>query len=227
MKKLVVVCAGLLGAFAIVGFHQVPVGATPADARAIRELLPEKVPRPRTFEEEVGLILLVQERVLKASPEERGIALNQPREIADLLRARHGACFDRSRAIETALRSFGFQTRHASMYSTVEAGSALGALATPDTLSHALTEVRTRRGWMIVDSRTRWAGLTADGRPLDLSAVRKNADRQWSGAVKAPLPEIYSAPFTWVYGLYSRHGRFYPPYNPIPDLNWAEFAQNL
>ena len=53
------------------------------------------------------------------------------------------------------------------MYSTVEAGSALGALATPDTLSHALTEVKTRRGWMIVDSRTRWAGLTADGRPMD------------------------------------------------------------
>jgi hypothetical protein len=75
-------------------------------------------------------------------------------------------------------------------------------------------------GW----THGRW---TADGRPLDLGAVRKNADRQWSGAVKAPLPEIYGAPFTWVYGLYSRHGRFYPPYNPIPDLNGAELAQNL
>jgi hypothetical protein len=80
---------------------------------------------------------------------------------------------------------------------------------------------------MIVDSRTRWAGLTADGRPLDLGAVRKKADRQWSRAVKAPLPEIYGAPFTWVYGLYSRHGRFYPPYNPIPDVSWGELAQNL
>ena len=113
------------------------------------------------------------------------------------------------------------------MYSTAAAGSVLGALATPDTLSHALTEVRTRRGWMIVDSKTRWAGLTADGRPIDLREVREKADQRWSEAVRAPLPEIYGAPFTWVYGLYSRHGRFYPPYNPIPDVNWAELAQNL
>ena len=227
MNKLLVICAGLLVTLAITAFHQVPVGTTPANAQAVDDLLPERPLQPRTFAEEVALILLVQDRVLEASPEERGIALNQPREITDLLRARHGACFDRSRAIETVLRSYGFRTRHASMYSTVEAGTALRALATPNTISHALTEVKTRRGWMIVDSKTRWAGLTADGRPLDLGEVRKKADQKWSEAIKAPIPEVYGAPFTYVYGLYSRHGRFYPPYNPIPDVNWAELAQNL
>jgi hypothetical protein len=45
--------------------------------------------------------------------------------------------------------------------------------------------------------------------------------------VKALLPEIDGAPFTWIYSLYSRHGRFYPPYDPVPDVNWAELAQNL
>ena len=113
------------------------------------------------------------------------------------------------------------------MYSTVEAGTALRALATPNTISHALTEVKTRRGWMIVNSKTRWAGLTADGQPLDLGEVRNKADQKWSGVVKASIPEIYGAPFTYVYGLYSRHGRFYPPYNSFPDVNWAELAQNL
>ena len=227
MSKLLVICAGLLGTLGMTAFHQVPVGTTLANAQAVGDLLPERPPQPRTFAEEVALILLVQDRVLDASPEERGIALNQSSEITDLLRARHGACFDRSRAIETVLRSYGFRTRHASIYSTAEAGTALRALATPDTISHALTEVKTRRGWMIVDSKTRWAGLTADGRPLDLGEVRKKADQKWSAAVKAPIPEIYGAPFTYVYGLYIRHGRFYPPYNPIPDVNWAELAQNL
>lgn len=80
---------------------------------------------------------------------------------------------------------------------------------------------------MIVDSKTRWAGLTSDGQPLDLAAIRANPDRKWNRNVLGSLPEIYDAPFTWVYGLYSRHGRFYPPYDPIPDVNWGELAQNL
>ena len=227
MSGVGAVCAGLLSACALLAFHQVPVGVTSADARAVERLIPKPLAKPRSFEEEVAFILRVQDRVLAASPEERGIALNEPREIADLLRARHGACFDRSRAIETIYRSYGLKTRHAAMYSTVETGSAWGALTTPDTISHAITEVRTSRGWMVVDSKTRWAGLTADGRPLDLADVRDNPKQKWNAKVKSGLPAIYGAPFTYVYGLYSRHGRFYPPYDPVPDVNWVELTQNI
>ena len=227
MRVLIPVLAVVAGALAFFATHDVPASPTEQDARAIRQLLPNERRRAGGFEEEVALILRVQDRVLAVSPEERGIGLNQPRELQDLIRARHGACFDRSRAIETILRSYGFQTRHAAMYSTVETGSALRALTTPDTISHALTEVKTSRGWMIVDSKTRWAALTSGGQPLDLEAIRANPKREWSSKVRGSLPEIYGAPFTWVYGLYSRHGRFYPPYNAVPDVNWSELAQNL
>ena len=227
MRVLILVFAAVAGALVLFAVHDVPAAPTPEDAKAIRQLLPEDERRGGDFEEEVALILRVQDRVLAVSPEERGIGLDQRRELSDLIRARHGACFDRSRAIETILRSYGFQTRHAAMYSTVETGSALRALTTPDNISHALTEVKTSRGWMIVDSKTRWAGLTSDGQPLDLAAIRANPDRKWNRNVLGSLPEIYDAPFTWVYGLYSRHGRFYPPYDPIPDVNWGELAQNL
>jgi hypothetical protein len=64
------------------------------------------------------------------------------------------------------------------MYSSVETGSALRALVTPDTVSHALTEVKTSGGWIIVDSKTRWSGLTSHGQPLDLAAVRDNPKRK-------------------------------------------------
>jgi hypothetical protein len=220
-------CAAVAGAVLVLALNQIPTRTTAEDAKAINRLLPEAQATPRSFDEEVALILHVQDRVLAASPEERGIALNRPREIEDLVRARHGACFDRSRAIETILRYYGFRTRHASMYSSHETGSAPRSLATPDTLSHSLTEVETSRGWMIVDSKTHWAGLAADGKPVDMELMRENPRRKWSPAVKSPLPEIYRGPFTWLYGLYSRHGRFYPPYNPIPDVNWREMAQNL
>ena len=218
MRVLIPVVVAVAGALALFTTHDVPTAPTPEDARAIRQLLPNEKRLTGSFEEEVALILRVQDRVLTASPEERGIDLDQSRELQDLIRARHGACFDRSRAIETVLRSYGFRTRHAAMYSTVETGSALRALTTPDTISHALTEVQTSRGWMIVDSKTRWAGLTG---------IRANPKRKWNSKVPGTLPEIYDAPFTWVYGLYSRHGRFYPPYNALPDVNWSELAENL
>ena len=96
MSGVGAVCAGLLSACALFAFHQVPDGVTPADARAVQRLIPEPPTKPHSFEDEVALILSIQDRVLAASPEERGIALNRPREIADLLRARHGACFDRT-----------------------------------------------------------------------------------------------------------------------------------
>lgn len=218
---------GLLAVAVLFVVHQVPVRATARDAEAIYRLIPETPARPRNFNEEVTLILLVQDRVLAASPEERGIRLDHRREIADLMSAGHGACFDRSRAIETVLRTYGFRTRHAAVYSTVETGSAIRSLATKDTISHALTEVKTSRGWMAVNSKVRWAGLTADDRPVDLNAIRENPNLVWGPGIRAPLPEIFGAPYTWVYGLYSRHGRFYPPYDPVPDVNWGEMAQNL
>jgi hypothetical protein len=193
---LILVFAAVAGSLVVFAMHDVPAAPTQEDARAISQLLPNEKRHPRAFEEEVALILRVQDRVLAVSPEERGIGLDQPRELQDLIRARHGACFDRSRAIETILRSYGFRTRHAAMYSTVETGSALRALATPDTISHALTEVQTSRGWMIVDSKTRWAGLTSEDRHWTFrryarihsgSGVRRCAMR-YPKSMARPLP---------------------------------------
>jgi hypothetical protein len=42
-----------------------------------------------------------------------------------------------------------------------------------------------------------------------------------------PPGYIYNERFFYIYGLYSRHGRFFPPYNVIPDINYSEFIQNL
>jgi len=38
---------------------------------------------------------------------------------------------------------------------------------------------------------------------------------------------IYQESFSFIYGLYSRHGKFYPPYTFIPDVNYVELIQNI
>lgn len=152
--------------------------------------------------------------------------IGQEREFPDLARLKYGLCYDRSRAIEVILRMKGFETRHASIYSLLEQTTALEALATPGTESHAVTEVKTSRGWMLVDSNQRWLGLSKNGRPLALSDLRQTLETKPTN-VGRPMPTIYRGPFTWVYGLYSRHGQFYPPYTPVPDVNWSELTRNI
>ena len=34
---------------------------------------------------------------------------------------------------------------------------------------------------------------------------------------------LFSKSFVYLSGLYSRHGQFYPPFTPIPDVNWWDF----
>jgi hypothetical protein len=45
--------------------------------------------------------------------------------------------------------------------------------------------------------------------------------------VKDPINPIFRSDFTYVIGLFSRHGRFYPPFTPIPDVNWRQIVYNL
>ena len=46
--------------------------------------------------------------------------------------------------------------------------------------------------------------------------------------LKKEFPSIiYGEDFFAIYGLYSRHGMYYPPYNFIPDINYSEFLDNF
>lgn len=213
-------------------WHAVDTSVTADDARAIRETL-AGIPSPptnqqRSYEQEIGTIAAVQRAVLDAAPGTVGLPLDAPREPRELFEARSGLCYDRSRAIEKALRYLGFRTRHVAIYSTKETGSALKSLVTGGTPSHAITEVLTGRGWLVVDSNAPWLALDARGRPLSVQAIGAAANGGARLSFKSrPPTDIYLHPFAAVIGLYSRHGHFYPPYDPIPDVNYGELLQNF
>ena len=94
--------------------------------------------------------------------------------------------------------------------------------------SHALCEVRTKKGWLVVDSLTPWLSLDKQGEPISLRTLQRSViDGQPIplDAMQANLtPNLLRRPFTIVYGLYARHGRFYQRY---PNINPREFCANF
>ena len=210
---------------------QVDNAVTPADQRAISEVLGSSFDKPAAdgmnFEVQVAFIRRVQDAVLGEVPVNAGIPHGQPREPDDLLARGKGLCFDRSRFIEKALRHHGFKTRHIAIYSTQETGSALLSLLTPQISSHAVTEVKTSRGWLVVDSNERWLSLDKGYQPVSIEQLSEMEPTRMEQLLHQPDNSIYANGFTFVYGLYSRHGMFYPPYDRVPDIHVPEFAMNL
>lgn len=182
-----------------------------------------------TFAGQVSTILAVQDAVIKASPNAVQIPFNAPREPANLLQRGMGECSERSRVIEKILNTLGLETRHASIYSVTETGSRLLSLLTPKVGSHAVTEVRTSKGWMVIDSTNRWIGLTSNNDTISLASLQTidRSKTRWHNLVSGKPHGIFSEQFTYVLGLYSRHGRFYAPYTPIPDVNWSDLLSGL
>lgn len=228
---LVFLVVGLAAFLAIAVTHNVSTSVDPQDARAAALLMQKRgiqLKKPANFDDQLNMILQVQDAVISLAPlAQPGIPVNQPRELVDLEHAKKAECFDRSRAIETILRLSGFTVRHFNLYSTVGSQSALGAVLHARAPSHSLTEVLTSRGWMLIDSNYRYVGLTDDNQVFGIAMLRKHLDLRLNRRFKEPMPIKLRRPFTWVYGLYSRHGRFYPPYDHVPDVNWRELLYNF
>lgn len=180
------------------------------------------------FEGQVRAIVAVQDAVLTVAPGNEGIALGQAREPKDVFEARSGLCFDRSRAIEKLLAYLGLEVRHVAIYATTER-STLAAIVTPENSSHAVSEALTDRGWLLIDSNARWIGLGADRQPVSVAGLQSRADRAggWAVDSKSPINRIFVEDHTYIYGLYSRHGRFYPPFTPFPDVNYRQLLGNF
>ncbi len=181
------------------------------------------------FENQIAALLAVQDAVLKATPLGTGLPHGRTREPKDVLLEGQGLCFDRSRAIEKILTGLGFETRHLAIYTTRDYGR-LRALMTPGIRSHALTEVKTGKGWIAVDSNARWIGLDAAARVYSVEDIQGSDPFAftWAPEVREPISwPLFNEPFTYVIGLFSRHGGFFPPYTPVPDVNYAQLLQNI
>lgn len=243
MKNILVV-GFILITLTLIGFmaiYNVPTKITHNDAVFIQKILNEanadtnSLQYSGDFDEQIALIKTVQQSAFQTAPINRSIAQDNPREPENLYYSSHAYCFDRARYIDKALRFLGFQARYAGIFEDEANYNVLETITTPSSKtrvqSHAVVEVLTAKGWMIVDTRTLWISLTKNNEPVSLKSLQnKSYDAfTWSTTIKDEPWPLLKEKFHVFYGLYSRHGRFYPPYTQyIPDINWQAFiGQNL
>lgn len=230
-RRVMVGTVLLIGVVVLLAWHAVDNSVSAEDRKyiprylvGIRAMPPEAT---RSYEDEINFVVRVQRAVLDVAPRNEGLPFGAEREPRNLFEARTGLCFDRSRVIEKILRYASLEARHVALYSTRETGSAMKSLLAPGVSSHAVTEVLTKKGWLVVDSNDPWVSLDATTSPVSIWRIKASADRRVRLVWSKPPNEIYEQPFTFVYGLYSRHGKLYPPYDFIPDINYTELAQNV
>ena len=192
---------------------------TAVDAVIFRSTLKLSQPdHDLSFDEQIALIRKAQVLILGQAPVGVPIPDYQSREPIDLIRNQSGLCYDRSRTYDKLFTWLGMPARHLYILYLKDDKTGLQlspwqAMLTKGTATHAVTEVKTKKGWMLVDSNSPWIALTRDGEPVDGRGLLAHADQF------GDMPDYFKMPFISVPGMYSRRGQFYRPYIPYPVLD--------
>lgn len=189
-----------------------------------------------SFREEIRTIIGIQDAVFTRAPDIKLIPYGQEREPEHLYKLGHGYCCDRARTMDKAMRLAGFQSRYVSLYRKHPDYSFWQSLLTTkasdyECHSHAVIEVKTSKGWMAVETRSRWVGVTGNLEVYDLERLKMLNDplkHAWAPMNQEGPYKFFAFPFYTLHGLYSRHGKFYPPFIKfLPNVNWREALENL
>jgi hypothetical protein len=230
MKRKFIYLFFFLGVSLSVYWHNVPKKLTKEDKAYLVKLIPEleeSVANSLSFDDQIALIQYIQNTLQKNIYLGNPIPYSQPREPKNLYYNESALCYDYSRSIEKALIFAGFKTRHLSIYISKTKQSSLRKILSKQSYSHAISEVETKKGWLIVDSNYSWISLDTDNNPIDAHELKSSEEIIWKIDFPEGYENFYNKKSAFFYGLYSRHGKFYPPYNFIPDYNVRELFYNF
>lgn len=191
--------------------------------------IPAGIAPSLTYAQQLALIKRAQWAVYARTTGWIGIAQGLPREPKQLYLGRNGLCYDRSRVLEKIFTYLGFPNRHAALFAREAHTASWLTILFHHVPSHAVSEVQTKKGWLMVDSNTLWISLNTANQPVSISQFQEPGwAGRWSSAILQPDRQVYNQPFIVVYGLYSRHGLFYEPFLVgIPDYQFQDLYYNL
>lgn len=84
-------------------------------------------------------------------------------------------CYDRSRTLDKALTYMGFKARYVFLLYRKDF-PLFETLIRRGHPSHAVTEVKTSRGWLYVDSNQAWIAVNRAGQPRGAGGIWKHFD---------------------------------------------------
>jgi hypothetical protein len=214
---LVILASLALVAFAFSGYPTV----TKTDRAYIDSFLTEwKIPADSdsihaSFDREVAFVSRVQDSIVKNfsgafHPQEK------VGHVDFYFRNRAGVCYDKAILMEKMFTSYGFSIRHMYIYSREDSISTNKSdFFKKGLTSHAMLEVKTKKGWMVVGTNGNWLALDQEKNPLKIQQVRevlkKGAFTPYKKTnIGITFYETLQIPsnFKVIYGVYSRHGEF-------------------
>ena len=221
-----IVALPLVAVGVMLALNGVDTGVTDSDRAVIAELgVDEDCENTDTFGGEIDCITAVQRRVFELFPDttckfERGETGHR---AADYAERGYGCCYDRATLIEQALRQYGFDARRVGVYE--RQSNPLNYLK-PGIPSHALSEIKTDRGWLTVESLAPFLAVNSADEVFGIAELRDGLqtgqfDDETFGAT---IPSnLFDGHFVYARGVYSRHGYFFEPHLPVPEIDWGRF----
>ncbi len=185
----------------------------------------------QSFENELAFIRTMHNQVIDGIVHSYVKSLDSFGSVELYYRKRQGFCYDRTVLIEKILDHYDFKYRHVyAYYSSRSDKTSFADLFRKGTYSHALTEVKTKRGWMLIDGNEKWLGIDQAGNLLTMKEVGELNRQHQKTPMKLEGPQtllINVHSFQYLYGVYSRHGNCFAPRIGVPDVNFRQLLYNL
>ena len=222
-KRIILLIVTIIYITTIYQLSEVDTSLTKEDIEVIKKLdLDSSCGNINTIDNLIQCVAKIQSKVFSiVLISHHGIGYNHTREPIDLIKEKKGLCYDRSRFIEKIFTFYNIHYRHVAIHFT-EDNSSLPYLK-KGSFSHAFSEIYTTKGWMVVDSIEPFIGANKEGKVYTAKELKEKKDFKDINNNGLPL-NFRLGDYSVIYGLYSRHGKHYPPFNKIPDINWEQFT---
>ena len=196
-----------------------------------------------SFKNEIAFVTALQNNVLQEIAHKE-IPLEYFGDLHFYFTEKKGYCYDRAVLLEKFLKYNGFSFRHLYLYFGEENQTpAFSSLFKKGLASHALLEVKTKKGWMVIGTNANWIGLSDKEEVLDVAQLRKRINQnnlvlRTGATVGTCFWKEKGGHFRYLYGVYSRHGQFFShpkggesaslfSIHFLPDYNFSMLLDNI